>query len=72
MSNAFDWPLPDPEELDPEPDELEPEPEELEPEPDDELEPELDDELELEEGFLLVLTVGAAVGSRWVLLQPSR
>jgi hypothetical protein len=64
MSNVFDWLLPDPEELDPDPDELEPEPEEFE--------PELDDELELEEGFLLVLTLGAAVGSRWVLLQPSR
>jgi hypothetical protein len=67
MSKVFDWLLPDPEELDPDP-----EPEELEPELDDELEPELDDELELEEGFLLVLTLGAAVGSIWVLLQPSR
>jgi hypothetical protein len=64
MSNVFDWLLPDPEELDPDPDELEPEPEEFE--------PELDDELELEEGFLLVLTLGAAVGSRWVPLQPSK
>lgn len=70
MSNVFDW-LPDPEEPDPDPDELEPEPDELEPEP-EELEPELDDEPELEEGFLLVLTLGAAVGSRWVALQPSR
>jgi len=60
----FDWLLPDPEELDPDPDELEPEPDELEPEP--------DDELEVEEGFLMLFTLGAAVGSIWVALQPSR
>jgi len=64
MSNVFDWLLPDPEELDPDPDELEPELDELEPEP--------DDELEVEEGFLMLLTLGGAVGSIWVALQPSR
>jgi hypothetical protein len=73
MSNVFEFLLPDPldpEEPDADPDELEPEPDELEPD-DDELEPELDDELELEEGFLMVLTLGAA-GSTWVPLQPRR